>query len=116
MRGEKMKDLKKEMWYEKQSPLGASFHSFYETCKNETILDDKTAAMLKLALACVFRCPHCTEQHIQHLRTMGVSRREITEVLMITAVEGAGTQLYWHKKLFENYLDTDVKKEEKCMP
>jgi AhpD family alkylhydroperoxidase len=68
------------------------------------VLERKTKELLMLALACVLRCPHCTEEHIQGALDAGASKEEITEALLIAAVEGAGTQLAWNKDVFMKYL------------
>lgn len=92
-------------WYVKQSPaIGPAFDRFYAACNEQSVLDRKTRELLQLALACVFRCPHCTESHIRRALEVGASRQEVAEALLIAAVEGAGTQLYWKKELFESLL------------
>jgi AhpD family alkylhydroperoxidase len=101
---EEMSD-KKTPWFVLNSPeLGRPFQDFYESCKNEGVLDKKTKELLMLALASVFRCRHCTEEHIQAALDVGASKEEITEALLIAAVEGAGTQLAWEKEVFMKYL------------
>jgi AhpD family alkylhydroperoxidase len=99
-------------WYLFQSELGRSFQEFYTTCRDKTVLDKKTAELLKLALACAFRCPHCTESHINGALEAGASQQEVSEALLIAAVEAAGTQLYWQKELFEKYFSKDLKMQE----
>jgi AhpD family alkylhydroperoxidase len=92
-------------WFVLNSPeLGRPFAAFYESCKNKGVLDAKTKELLMAALACVFRCTHCTEEHVKRALEAGASKEEITEALLIAAVEGAGTQLAWNKELFEKYL------------
>jgi AhpD family alkylhydroperoxidase len=98
-------------WYVLNSPeIGGAFHDFYEACLNEGVLDRKTKELLALALASVFRCPHCTESHIKAALEAGVSKEEITEALLIAAVEGAGTQLAWTSETYLKYLSTPGKK------
>ncbi|MEW5894206.1 MAG: carboxymuconolactone decarboxylase family protein [Candidatus Omnitrophota bacterium] len=94
-----------EPWYLKQSELGRAFQHFYVTCKEKTFLDKKTAELMKLALACVLRCPHCTENHIKASMVAGATKQEVAEALLIAAVEGAGSQLYWQKEVFEKYFN-----------
>ncbi|OHB61086.1 MAG: hypothetical protein A2Y12_13840 [Planctomycetes bacterium GWF2_42_9] len=95
----------KTTWYEANSPeLGKCFHDFYDACLNQGVLDKKTKELLMVALANVFRCPHCTETHIKGALDAGATKEEITETLLIAAVEGAGTQLAWQKDMFEKYL------------
>ena len=92
-------------WFGLNSPeLGKPLQDFYEACKEKGVLDKKTKELLMLALACVFRCPHCTEEHIRGALDAGASKEEITEALLIAAVEGASTQLAWKKDIYMKYL------------
>jgi AhpD family alkylhydroperoxidase len=101
---EEMAEQKKP-WYVEQSPeIGGAFQEFYQKCKDKSCLEDKTRELLMLALACSFRCPHCTEEHIKKALEVGASKGEVAETLLITAVEGAGTQLYWAKDVYEKHL------------
>jgi len=96
---------KKTPWFVLNSPeLGRPFQEFYEACKEKGILDRKTKELLMLAPASVFRCPHCTEEHIQGALDAGASREEITEALLIAAVEGASAQLAWKNDVYTKYL------------
>ncbi|MFP4473442.1 MAG: carboxymuconolactone decarboxylase family protein [Candidatus Omnitrophota bacterium] len=97
-----MSDKKK--WYAQNSKVGDAFNAFYKSCEEDTVLDKKTVELMKLALACVFRCPHCTDQHVKKALDAGASKQEVTEALLIAAVEGAGTQLAWRKETFKKYL------------
>lgn len=95
----------KTPWFILNSPeLGIPLHQFYKACREEGVLDKKTKELLMVALACVFRCPHCTEEHIKGAFEAGATKEEITETLLIAAVEGAGTQLAWNKETFIKYL------------
>jgi AhpD family alkylhydroperoxidase len=98
-----------KMWYTENSPkLGRRFNHFYQACNEETILDDKTRELLMAALACVLRCPHCVEDHVKGALEVGATKQEVSEALLIAAVEGAGTQLYWAKDVYEEYLGDDA--------
>ena len=80
-------------WYIKQAPkLGGAFHHFTNTSNETSALDTKTKELLKLSLACAFRCKHCTEAHIKKALEVGATKEEITEALLIVALEGAGTE------------------------
>jgi AhpD family alkylhydroperoxidase len=95
----------KTPWFAANDPeIGRHFQDFYEACKTKGVLDTKTKELLMAALACVFRCPHCTEEHIKAALEAGASKEEVTEALLIAAVEGAGTQLAWNKDVFMKYL------------
>ena len=94
-------------WYSLHSPeIGETFQDFYEACSEKGVLDKKTKELLMLTLASVFRCPHCTEEHIKEALKAGVTKEEITEALLIAALEGAGTQLAWAKEIYLRCLGT----------
>jgi AhpD family alkylhydroperoxidase len=97
-------------WYVLSSPeIGGPFQDFYDACNTGGVLDKKTRELLMLSLASAFRCPHCTESHIKAALDAGVSREEITEALLITAVEGAGTQINWAREIYLKYLGNTEK-------
>ncbi len=91
-------------WYLKKSPLGAAYAHFSNSAKGETVLDRKTKELIRLSVASVFRCSHCTEHHIKDALTAGATKSEIAEALLLASLQSAGTQLNWNKELFEKYL------------
>jgi AhpD family alkylhydroperoxidase len=91
-------------WYLKQSPLGAAYQHFSNVAKQKTVLDSKTKELLRLAIASVFRCEHCTEHHIKDALEAGATKQEIAEAILIASLQSAGTQLNWHRAFFEEYL------------
>jgi len=92
-------------WYLEQSPvLGSAYLHFRNTVQEKSVLDQKTRELLMLALACVLRCHYCVENHIQGALNAGATKQEITETLLLTAYEGAGTQLAWCKDIYQKYL------------
>jgi AhpD family alkylhydroperoxidase len=92
-------------WYVLRSPeLGKPFQAFYKACLENGVLDRKTKELLMTAMASAFRCSPCTEEHIKGALEAGASKEEITEALLIAAVEGAETQLTWQKDLYKKYL------------
>ncbi len=98
----------KKPWYLVRSKnLGSAFLHFRNAVHEKSVLDEKTRELLMLALACAFRCPHCTEDHIRGALKAGASRQEVAETLLLTAYEGAGTQLAWKKELYEQLLGGD---------
>jgi AhpD family alkylhydroperoxidase len=94
----------KKPWYMKHTELGESFRQFHDTCNRKTVLDDKTRELLELALACVLRCPHCTRDHLKGALNAGATKQEISETLLIAALEGAGTQLAWLREAYTDCL------------
>jgi AhpD family alkylhydroperoxidase len=94
-------------WYMKHTSVGAAYQHFSMTVKQRSVLDDKTKELLRLALASAFRCRHCTQDHIKKAIAAGATKQEISEALLITALQAAGTQLNWDLEDFENYLGTE---------
>jgi AhpD family alkylhydroperoxidase len=91
-------------WYLNQSPLGAAYQHFSSAAKGKSVLDAKTKELLRLAIASVFRCRHCTEEHIKKALEAGATKQEITEAILISALQAAGTQMNWDREVFEKYL------------
>ena len=94
----------KTPWYLGKSPLGASYQHFSNTAAQKSVLDNKTKELIRLSVASVFRCTHCTESHIAAALEAGATKAEISEALLLTSLQAAGTQLSWNKELFEEYL------------
>ncbi|HDQ44232.1 MAG TPA: carboxymuconolactone decarboxylase family protein [bacterium] len=96
-------------WYIRQSPkLGSAYQHFRNVANDEGVLDPKTRELLMVALASVYRCPHCVEDHIHRAQEAGATKQEITEALLIAAFEGAGTQLAWRKEVFSKLLGEET--------
>jgi AhpD family alkylhydroperoxidase len=91
-------------WYLSKSPLGAGYQHFSNTAKQESVLDTKTKELIRVATASVFRCPHCTETHINEALKAGASKAEITESILLSALQAAGTQLNWQRDAFKKLL------------
>lgn len=91
-------------WYLKKSPLGNAYQHFSNVAKQRTVLDSKTKELIRLSVASVFRCKHCTEHHIKNALIAGATKEEISEALLLSSLQAAGTQLNWNKEIFEKYL------------
>ena len=94
----------KKPWYLGQSPLGAAYAHFSNVAGQETVLDTKTKELIRLAVASVFRCQHCTEHHIKDALEAGATKQEVSEAILLSALQAAGTQLNWHKSFFDETL------------
>ncbi len=67
-------------WFVKNSEeIGGAFYDFYQKCGEKGVLDKKTKELLMVALAGVFRCPHCMEEHLEKALEAGASKEEVTE-------------------------------------
>jgi AhpD family alkylhydroperoxidase len=97
-------------WYVLNSPeIGQPFKDFHDAIAKGGVLDKKTRELLMLSLSCAFRCENCTESHIKAALEAGATKEEITEALLITAFEGAGTQLSWEREVFLKHLGNSHK-------
>lgn len=100
-------------WDVKQSPLGAAYAHFSNAAKREAVLDAKTKELIRLAVASVFRCKHCTEHHIKDALGVGATEQEIAEAILLSALQAAGTQLNWNKEYFQETLNKQQEIETK---
>ncbi|HON58747.1 MAG TPA: carboxymuconolactone decarboxylase family protein [Smithella sp.] len=91
-------------WYLRKSPLGNGYQHFSNVARQKTVLDAKTKELIRLAVALVFRCHHCTEHHLKDAFEAGATKAEVSEALLLASLQAAGTQLNWSKELFEKYL------------
>jgi AhpD family alkylhydroperoxidase len=94
----------KKPWYIGESPLGAAYAHFSNVAGQKTVLDAKTKELIRLAVASVFRCKHCTEHHIKDAMDAGATKQEVSEAILLSALQAAGTQLNWHKEFFDETL------------
>ena len=97
----------KKPWYIGQSPLGAVYAHFSNAAGQKSILDEKTKELIRVAVASVFRCKHCTEHHIQDAIAAGATKQEVSEAILLSALQAAGTQLNWHKEYFDETLSAE---------
>jgi len=67
-------------------------------------LDLKTKELIAIATASVGRCPHYTSEHLTKAKEAGATEDEIAEALAVAWVQGGGTQLFWMKDDFEEFL------------
>ena len=95
---------KQSPWYVGKSPLGAAYQHFSNAAGRDTVLDAKTKELIRLAVASVFRCKHCTEHHINDAINAGATKAEVAEAILLSSLQAAGTQLNWHKEFFEEKL------------
>ena len=64
--------------------IGEKRQEHDQLCHEKDVLDKTTKELLMLALACVFRCPHCTEEHIKGALEVGASKAEVVEGVLTT--------------------------------
>lgn len=92
-------------WFEKHAPeMAEGWWSFYKAVEGETKLDKKTKALIAVAVATHGRCPHCTGSRIKKALALGISKEEIAEAIMETALLSSGTEIFWAKEVYDKYL------------
>jgi len=95
----------KKRWFEKNAPrMAEGWWSFYNAVEGETVLDKKTKALIAVSVAVHGRCPHCTESRIKKALALGISKEEISEAIMETALLSSGTEIFWAKDVYDKYL------------
>ncbi len=92
-------------WFVLNSPeLGAPFSDSYQSCQDKGVLDRKTKELLMVAVASMSRCGRSMAKHIKGALAAGATKEEVTEAILIVAVEGASSQLIWQEELYKKYL------------
>ena len=75
-------------WYVLRSPeVGKPFQEFFAACQKTGVLEGNIPHLLRIAAACAIPCPRHLENRIRDALDAGVSKEEITETLLIAAVE-----------------------------
>ena len=93
------------LWFDQKAPdMAKGWWEFYNAVEAEGKLDKKTKALIAVAVASHGRCPHCTSSRIKKAMAMDISKEEIAEAIMHTALLSSGTQLFWAKEVFDKYL------------
>jgi len=92
-------------WFVLNSPeLGTPFEESHNSCQDKGVLDRKTKELLMVAVASMSHSHHSMAKHIKRALAAGATKEEITEVILIVAVEGASSQLSWQEELCMKYL------------
>lgn len=101
----------KTPWFALHAPeIGGKFEEFYRICGEGGVLDKRTKELLMLAISSIYRCSDCIEEHLKNALDAGATKEEITETLLIVAVEAGSSQLAWAKELYCKYIDGNNKK------
>ena len=92
-------------WFEKQAPqMAKGWWDFYNAVEGDTALDKKTKALIAVAISVHGRCPHCTESRIKKALAMKITKEEIAEAIMMTALLSSGTEIFWCREVYDKYL------------
>ena len=85
--------------------MAEGWWKFYKGCEGETKLAPNTKALIALAVAVHGRCPHCVESRIKKALSLKITKAEIAETIMETALVSSGTDIFWAKDVYDKYLD-----------
>ncbi len=92
-------------WFEKRAPhMAKGWWEFYNAVEGDSVLDKKTKALIAISASTIGRCPHCTESRIKKALALGISKEEVAETLMLTALLSSGTDIFWVRDTYEKYL------------
>ena len=103
-----VRPMKAAAWMERAWPEGGdAFSEFAASVSEHGVLDPKTRALILLVASSLQRCPHCVDHHLETLRVLGATDREIAEAMMLGSVSAAGANMTWtaetfHKRLFSH--------------
>jgi AhpD family alkylhydroperoxidase len=84
--------------------MAKGWWDFYNAVEGETALDKKTKALIAGSVAVHGRCPHCSESRLKKAIALGISKEEIAETIMMTALLSSGTDVFWIRDTYEKYL------------
>ena len=91
-------------WYQKGSKIADALEDLKTVSDGKTLLDAKTKELIKFVVASLSRCDHCTTSHLKKALAAGATKEELTEALLVGALQTAATQMNWDKATFERYL------------
>lgn len=92
-------------WYVLNSPeIGGQFRECYDACRRNGVLDTKTKELIMTALSSVFHRAGPMHDHIESALAVGATREEVTEAILVGAIESAAMQLTWQKSIFPKQL------------
>ena len=92
-------------WFVRHLPeIGRAFQDFSELCDENGVLDRKTKAILMLAAASLLQRQDCAEDRLRVALEAGATKAEVTETVMIMALESAEAQLQGKSDLYRKYL------------
>jgi len=80
------------------------FADFAEKVYGGSALDRKTKELIAVAASSVGRSPPCTDGHLAGAREAGATEAEIAEALAVAWVQGGGTQIFWMKEDYDEFL------------
>ncbi len=98
--------MAEQRWFEKRAPqMAKGWWEYYNAVEGETVLDKKTKALIAVAVGVHGRCPHCTGSRIKKALSIGLSKEEIAETIMVTGLLSSGTEIFWAKEIYDKYLE-----------
>jgi len=92
-------------WFMLHAPeIGRAFEDFAQICSNDGVLDRKTKAIVMLASAALLQRDDQIRDRLRRAFAAGATKAEITETLLITALQTAEAQLDCKSDLYRQFL------------
>ena len=92
--------------YARHAPeVRLAFERFCSGGARNDACDEKTRALMTVALASVFRCPQLVQAHADRAIAAGASKEDVAEALLIAAAAGAGSHTRLTREVYDGYLD-----------
>ncbi len=95
----------KTPWFIRHTPeIGRAFQEFSDLCHDDGVLDKKTKALLMLAAASLMGHHGRLEERLREAFEAGASKAEVTQTLLMAALQSAEIQLDSDIDLYRKYL------------
>jgi|GEM_PF-3750168 len=88
-------------WYGGKPPdIAGKLEELFRGSGKDGLTDRKSRELLMLALACIRRCSHCAQEHIQQALDLGATKDEVAEAVLVA--------LYWVEQFSNRPACTDA--------
>ena len=85
--------------------LMKSFNQLSQTAMRDGVIDPKTKELIALAIGVAARCDCCIGFHVRTLVKMGMTLRELEEVLGVAVYMGGGPSLMYAANALEAFKE-----------
>ena len=85
--------------------LMKSFNQLSQTAMRDGVIDPKTKEMIALGIGVASRCDGCIGFHVRTLVKMGMTLRELEEVLGVAVYMGGGPSLMYAANALEAFKE-----------
>ncbi|MDY6789306.1 MAG: carboxymuconolactone decarboxylase family protein [Candidatus Nanohaloarchaea archaeon] len=87
-------------WYKRRlKEASKAFGKFHKAVMEEGPLEEDFMEVLCMVVACMERCKHCTDAHIQQALDKGATKDQLAEALGVAWLVGGDSQLSWFEEI-----------------